>query len=185
MKKLIILAMLALGLCATPALATTLDLTDYTSFKMFDYYALPDNLGYFYFSTSPSTSIEMTENGPSITLAPGGSIMFDFNKQKYVDGGITGLSSFIVNMNVSPTVFIVPYEDGQSVSSMQINYLTPDEYGNMTIAIPDSVALLDKIKILNMTMQPITIGVPTPVPAAVWLMGSGLAGIVALRRKIK
>lgn len=186
MKKLLALVVLALGLCATPALAMSLSFADLTNFAFNKSIALPDNAGYLYYrSFDPNASFEITEQGLSLTTQYGG--MLYFSPTANSKDGITGVQSLTFSSpnGVSNFSFFENDHPGPGEGAKVSGDKNADGSWTADLSGMDS---LGKIWIREQT-YPMTIifssTTPTPVPAAVWLMGSGLAGLVALRRKMR
>lgn len=185
MKKLTLLAMLTLALCAfaQSALAETVTFNE-------------GNFG--------TTNIFTGSNGITLTLENNNAIEgWDANKGlelKIAD------SDAYLNLLFSSAVNIerLNYSHGSKKASMLV-YVGLGEYVD-TLLFDPSKGFLDlssysgitslSIQLVagsqantgNFYLSDISFGpapAPTPVPAAVWLMGSGLAGLVALRRKVR
>lgn len=191
MKKLLILAVLALGLCAAPAMAVTIDFTDdafYLSGGDLWYLGLPTSLYFHDGEYDPNFNAwYRTADGLSIDLAGGDRAYVNFSGH---NPRIKDLTISVIGQEVIWT--LTPHFLIDAVLDPGLVVLDPADTHAMWFSIDDPV---ESLLFMNYGNSPLTLTLASiefkygssavPVPAAVWLLGTGVAGVAALRRKFK
>lgn len=181
---------LALGLCAAPAFANTVYFADFGDIKYDTNYSFSNGAGYFH--TLGAKGIKSDE-GVTFTLTPSGGTLWLYFETSSEQSGIPGISSITYkssNKYYTPDLYS---NDGNDVFYGIPYASSKNADGSRTIdsTVAESLDHLIFTNLLDIPMEitliSLTFAEPaaTPVPAAVWLLGTGVAGVAALRRKMK
>ena len=96
----------------------------------------------------------------------------------HIDGQLTGLLSPGFKLEVNSLTDLILKG---SLGSWKSIWLT----ANRSIELSGTITLLDGQTFSAIVPSPTPINIVTPIPAAAWLLGSGLLGLAGLRRKQK
>ena len=191
MRLLLILMALSLGSVASHAESVTIDFEEFngqvalfeslpTSFETKGFSISEDGSDWFAedpFDGGTSVLLGPTNNPGSITITKDGGQVFSLHSFDYSFGAATGSNSIYLSaitagggvINLSPTLatdyFMYTHDlDGAFYNIVSVTF--SQEVGNTALTVLDNIVVS-----------------AVPIPAAVWLFGSALAGLGWMRRK--
>lgn len=139
---------------------------------------------------------KMALSSTVITVEPGGTFIniasFDFS---ILGPSGTTASNFTASLpadwlNLSSGTIISAFSLGSSLPSGSIGSFNVDNVllGNWTFGNQDAVSFVKDVDYFVYQSGPnyiVSYNNAVPVPAAVWLLGSGLLGLIGIRRRMK